>query len=1089
MLNLPWLYDMNYRAARRLAAWGVLCVALLTYLLTLEPTASYWDCPEYISVATGLQPGHPPGNPMWMLAARFFVNFAPGPEYRALAVNVMSAVCASLTVMLLFLTIEFFARRLLRPVTRASSLLCLGASLTGALAFCWSDSFWFSAVEAEVYAFSSLCTALLFWLSLVWYEHRREPHSDRYLILLAYLTGLTIGVHELNLLCLPALLLVVAYGMREELPRWRIAVALLAGLGAIALALYGVIPGFMALAKRVELLCVNTLGMPFNSGLLITWTLVSVTLVGAGVWLNGACWRRRRLLRLLRVGVWSLFMMLLGFSCYALLIIRASANPPLDSGHPADIFSFSSYFARDQYGSAPLVYGAPFTAQPMRLRTVEDGDTFYSRYAVSACEPRYVRGVPGMPHAVSGYFGTREDSMRNAALQARGGDWYQVSSHTFEKRYPPELHMWFPRMHSHSEGDVTGYFNWLDTDERTMTAPGHVTLAVDEDGDPVEIPSGRSPVQRHQVRPTYLQNLQYFTMYQCAYMYWRYFMWNFVGRQNDYTGHGEPDAGNFITGIDALDCLMLDVAAEAPANVGKGNKGRNVYFALPLILGLMGLGWQLCQGKRGRRQALLIAVLFILTGIAIVVYLNQGPVQARDRDYSFLGSWYAFCIWIGLGTLCVWSLVRICLPRHPRLQTYLSAGLALCVPVQMLSQTWDDHDRSGRTVTRDMAYNMISSVGNQAVIFSSQDNNIFPLWFATEAEGLRPDVRVISAPYMSLSWYPGQWLMPMRESRPLAMTAPRGLLASDMLGFVKMGSDTTWTLATEALRRLYSQGICDYMADPSQSYPLLETPRVYFVMEGDTVRIDLGRGASGRRFTLLDAGELLTLDIMATNAESPHPRPLYWTRPLGEEMFGGQLKPYLERIGTLQRLNPANPGLNARETARLALTAWRFGTRPGVLEGGKEPYFDPVAAHNLALFRSSLIESAKALSESGSRAEALMALTLLEKIERKIPATMVPYEAIPLEPEVFGLHRVPRYADEGLMAADTYLAIAATLDRPDLRGRGEALRENRLEELRAIDRYRNSLRESYRPFVTYRLEYLLYVLHPLPAPDTLSLFH
>lgn len=1080
MISAPWLYEVDHKATRRLAAWGVLCVALLTYLLTLEPTASYWDCPEYISVATGLQPGHPPGNPFWMLAARFFIDFAPGPEYRAFAVNVMSAVCAALTVTLLFLTIEFFARRLIRPVTWASSLLCLGSSAVGALAFCWSDSFWFSAVEAEVYAFSSLCTALLFWLSLVWYEHRREPHSDRYLILLAYLTGLTTGVHELNLLCLPALLLVVSYGLRGEMSRWRMCGILVIGLLAIASVLYGIIPGFMALAGVVELMCVNTLGMPFNSGLLITWTFVSVTLTALGVWLNGARWRRARLLRLLRVGVWSVFMVLLGFSCYALIVIRASANPPLDSGHPSDIFSFSAYFARDQYGKSPLVYGAPFTAEPMRLRTVEGGDTLYSRYAITSSRPRYVRGVEGMPHSVAGYFGSAEDSLRHARLQARGGDWYQVASHDFEKRYPPELGMWFPRMHSHADGDVSGYWNWLGTDERTMVAPDRLTLAVDDDGNPVEIPAGRAPARRHQVRPTYLQNLQYFAVYQCAYMYWRYFLWNFVGRQNDYTGHGEPDAGNFITGFDAVDRMMLDVAADAPANVGRGNKGRNVYFALPLLLGIMGVAYQLCHGKRGRRQALLVTVLFILTGMAIVVYLNQGPVQARDRDYAFLGSWYAFCIWIGLGTLSLHTIARRWLGRYPQLSVYVTVAVAMCVPFQMLSQTYDDHDRSGRTVTRDMAYNIIRTVGEQAVIFSSQDNNIFPLWYITEAEGLRPDVRVISAPYMSLSWYPGQWLMPMRESRPLAMTAPEGLMASDMLAFVKLGADTVWTPATDALRQLYAGGVDRCVSSRTQVYPVLETPRVYFVQDGDTVRIDLSRDSDGGRVSLLDAGSLLTLDIMATNAASRHPRPLYWTRPLGEDLFGGQLKPYLERIGVITRLNPANPGLNARETARLALTVYRYGTRPGVVEEGREPYFDPVAAHNLALFRSSLIESAKALSESGSQAEAIMALTLLGRVERRMPDTMVPYEAIPMEPDVAGGRCVARYADEGLMAAEAYCNIARTLARPDLGEKAARLRARRMAELEAIDDYRNSLRESYRPFVTYRLEHLLHVLHPMP---------
>lgn len=1080
-----WLNHINYRAARRLCAWFVLCLALFTYLLTIEPTASYWDCPEYVAVAVGLQPGHPPGNPLWMLVARFFINFAPAPEYRALAVNVMSAVCGALTVMLLFLTIEIFARRLLRPVSRHTSIVCLGSAMVGALAFCWSDSFWFSAVEAEVYAFSSLCTALLFWLALVYYEKRHEPHSDRYLILLAYLTGLTIGVHELNLLCIPALMLVVAYGLRRRLHWWQVLFTLLAGLAGIALVLYGIIPGFIALAQRVELLCVNTWGWSFNSGLLLTWVVVTVLLAGGAVWASAIQYSRHpRLLRVLRVGLWSVFMVLLGFSCYALIIIRSAAGPPLDTGHPADIFAFDNYFSREQYGKAPLLYGAPFTAQPMRLLEIENGDTILSRYALRHIGSNYVQGVVGMPPHVAGVYATPEQTERNRSLQARGGDFYHLSSHNYEREYPPELNMWFPRMHSHGESDITGYLNWIDADYEDMYEPDHITLAVDSAGNPVRLPYGSSSVDSRQVRPTYWQNTKYFLLYQCVYMYWRYFMWNYVGRQNDYYGHGEPDAGNFITGVDALDCLMLDVAAEAPANAGRGNKARNVYFALPLILGIAGLIYQVRCGSRGRRQALLITTLFVLTGIAIVVYLNQGPVQARDRDYAFLGSWYAFSIWLGLGTLAVYSILRRIIKHRPRLTAYLSVGLSMCVPLQTLSQTYDDHDRSGRTVTRDMAHNMLSSVGEQAIIIASQDNNIFPLWYMTEAEEYRTDVRIISAPYMSMGWYPDQWLRPMRKSRPVEMTAPRGLLVSDALSFISLGRDTTWTPAVEALKTLYTEGMKSFMANPRHNYPELKTPRVFMVYGSDTVRLDLARDMNGFRVNTLYRDELLTLDILATNAASPRPRPIYWTRSVGESLFKGALKPYLERVGTLLHFNPAAPGINARATGRIALSIYRYGTQPGCLTTGRLPYFDPVASDKLDELRSALIESARMLSATGSADDARMAVQLLTKVENEMPEALVPYYAIELEPEVYGVRRVPRYADPGLMAAEAYEAAGHTLADSTLIVKGRDLREHRMEALQEIDRYCMSMREGYRKFLTYRLSNLLKVLHPIPAPDT-----
>lgn len=1084
------LGKMSYRTAKRLCAWGVLIVALLTYLLTLEPTASYWDCPEYISVAYGLQPGHPPGNPMWMLVARFFINFAPSTEYVALSVNVMSAVCSALTILLLFLTLEFFASRLLHSASRSAHALCIGASATGALAFCWSDSFWFSAVEAEVYAFSSLCTALLFWLSLVWYKHRHEPHSDRYLILLAYLTGVTLGVHELNLLCLPALLLVVAYGYKERLKWWQVVCVLFLGLVAIAAVLYGIIPGFIALAKVMELWCVNTLGMRFNSGLLITWISVLVLLGGTSLYLHYIKWRHKRLLRICRLAVWSVLMVFIGFSCYAVVIIRAAANPTLDTGHPADIFAFEAYFNRDQYGTAPLIYGAPFTAPTQRQRTINaNGDTTYSRYALKKRNPIYVRGMEGMPPIASGVFHNSKDSAENARLHARGKDWYRINSYGFEKKYPPELDMWFPRLHSHSGSDITGYYNWLNCTDEDMYHPDKVTMAVDENGNPVNVPPNKIPGTDMLVRPTYMQNFQFFIVYQCAYMYWRYFLWNFVGRQNDYTGHGEPDAGNFITGIDAIDCLMLDVSADAPANAGKENKGRNVYFALPLILGIIGLIYQIRQGRPGRRQALVITMLFLLTGMAIVVYLNQGPVQARDRDYAFLGSWYAFCIWIGVGTLGLYSMLCRLLKRHNRTAVIISIILALCVPLQMLSQTYDDHDRSGRTVARDMPYNMLVSVEPQAIIFTSQDNNIFPLWYMTEVEGIRPDVRIISTPYISLTWYPTQWAMPVRDSKPIEMTAPTSLLCTDILNYVRLGSDSTWTPAVQALRTLYTDGIRDFTASSQSDYPILKTPRVFFTMGNDTIRINLSTDRDGLSYSLLDYYSLIMLDILATNASSENPRPIYWTHPLDTELFHGQLEPYMEEIGTLSRLNPASPGFNARRTAQLALNEYRYGTSPGVLESGRIPYFDPVSAHKMAALRTSLLKSADKLSESNNAEDSRIALALLEKIEKMIPEKMIPYEAFDIEPIKAGRVRIPRYEDEGLLTAKIYLKLATTLADPGLKTKGEELQQRRTRELHDIKKYRNSLRPSYRPFVTYRLEHMLYVLDPPPIPDSLRDSH
>lgn len=1074
-LNMRFLiqkYFSDYSGMRRLCGLGVFCIALLTYLLTVEPTASFWDCPEYIAVATGMQPGHPPGNPVWMLMARFFINFAPEPQYRALAVNIMSAVCAALTVLLLFLSIEILARKLLSEKSAARNLLCLGASATGALALCWSDSFWFSAVEAEVYAFSALCTALLFYIALFWLERSNQPRSDRYLILMAYLTGLSMGVHELNLLCLPALLLIVAFGLREKLGAGRIFMVLAAGLCGIGIILYGLIPGFMHMACIVELWCVNDLALPFNSGLAITWISVFTILGALSVYFHFTSWKRRRLLRLCRLCAWSVLMLFIGFSSYAVIIIRSGANPPIDTGHPANILSFSSYFSREQYGKSPLVYGTPFTASPIRQRTLTPGNDrpSYSRYALCNPKRKYGIGMEGMPHAASSSFATDEDSVENARLQTRGGDWYQCTGYSFDLCYPPELDMWFPRMHSHDPGDVEGYLNWLGTDLSSMETIHNPTLAVDETGNRVSIPTDVSGVDYQQVRPTYLQNLHFFTVYQCGFMYWRYFLWNFVGRQNDYYGHGEPDAGNFITGIEPLDNLMLDVTAEAPANAGRGNKGRNVYYFMPLILGVCGIIYQMRRGKCGRRQALVVFTLFIITGIAIVVYLNQGPVQARDRDYAFLGSYYAFAIWIGLGTLLLGRWFKCLLPHKPVTASVLGVATALCVPLQMLSQTYDDHDRSGRTATADFAFNTLSTLDRDAIIFAAEDNSIFPLWYMIETEEYRTDVRVVSLPYIGTPSYARSMYMPMRESLPLPLTMPKAHAAAGRYTYVKLGdSDLEWKPAMPALKRLYSES----GHTRKSAYPLLSTPRLFFVMNGDTIRIDLRKKADGTISTLLSGSDLMVLDILVTNAATPSPRPVYWTGTTANTVFGSQLSPYIEHTGTVAHLNPTTPGLNASQTASLAISTYRYGGASLT----PAPYFDPVAASSLSNLRTYLLLSAYSLSKTGDTKQAELALRLIDMTLTKLPAQVIPFEAISLYEANLIKATKTDIPNEGVLAALTYKQLANKLNRRDLSMKADKLIADHDAAIAAIMRYRNALRPAFRPFISTRLA------NQLPVPD------
>lgn len=1094
--------------------WGVLAVALLTYMLTLEPTVSYWDCPEYVTCAYGVQPGHPPGNPVWMLAARMFINFAPSTEYIPLMVNAMSGVCAALTVLLTFLATSILTGALLPAVNAGrwslgNLILREGAGVTAALALCWSDTFWFSAVEAEVYSFSSLTTALLFWLTLVWNRKAHEPHADRYLIAIAYLLGLSIGVHELNLLCLPALLLIVAFRLRGSLRKRAIFLIMLAAIVAIGLVLYGLIPGFISLAARMELLCVNRLGLPFNSGLTIWWIIVMLLFGIALASINTTGTRRSRMItialctlatgcsglfffsgnmaigitltliagatlalkswngtlryRSLRISMWGMAMVLLGFSSYGVLIIRASARTPLNTGEPSDIFAFQRYFSREQYGKAPLIYGAAYTAPPQRMRSwiVNDDRTkspTYTLYRTVNPRKHIVRAVPGMKAAPRSSYATAQDTADNAHVLAASHG-YLINSYDYNLEYPREFCMWFPRMHSHSPYDVNGYPGWSGADSSTMLRLKSATLAVDSAGNPVPWPGApESPM----LRPTYMQNFNYLMTYQIGFMYWRYFLWNFVGRQNDYTGRGEPDCGNFITGVTAIDEAMLDNITEAPEEIASGNRGRNIYYFLPLLLGIAGIVAQCRSGVAGRRQALVLLILFIMTGLAIVIYLNQGPSQARDRDYSFAGSFYAWCIWMGLGVICLWQALCHIFKNHPTATAITAVVAAMCVPAQMLSQTADDHDRSGRTAARDLAANQLSSFAPGAILFAAEDNYLFPLVYMQHVEGMRPDVRMVSLPYLVTPWYSRQLRLPLRDGSRLKLTGPEGLLASSYLTNVALGSDMEWQEALPALRQLYKAAASHNGA----GFIMLPTPRLFIDMQGDTLHLDLTQTSSGHT-SYLRIDQLIALDLIATNAAGDNPRPMYIVSSVANSLFGGQLKPYLRQVGTVSQIAPGNSGLDAGLVARLAMRKWKYGNAGQI----PTPYFDPVAAHNLSVQRRVIINAAATLAYVPETAH--QAAELLRLVEREMPAHAAPYEAIPdpADPSC--------YTTEGLLMARAWQDAATALGDPEMERKATSIRNAEIARLRHYRAWRCSLRPAYRPYVSFRAEHLIDALDAL----------
>ena len=724
----------KYNIINNSLGWFCFFVAAVTYLLTVEPTASFWDCPEFIAQGTKLEVGHPPGNPIFMLAARFFVNFAGGDMSKAaLMVNSMSALLSAGTILLLFWTITHLVKRLIvrddaTVVSLPKMITIFGSGLCGALAYTWSDTFWFSAVEGEVYAFSSFCTALVFWLILKWENRADRPHADRYLVLIAYVIGVSIAVHLLNLLCIPAIVLVIYYRKFKDTNAKGSLIALAISAAIVALILYGLVPGFIEVAGYFEIFFVNTLGTPYNIGVLfyallfvgviiwcvrslyrqrsvsaIRWSfLLSVLLsgipfIGSSLWipvvLTAALafwlWTARKLpVRWLTLSALSIMVIFAGYSSYALLLIRSAANPPMNQNAPDNVFDLASYLSREQYGDTPLLYGHTFASTVQRELT-DAGEYTYRKKLGKDIYTKVVKNSPDEP------------------------DRYVVARQQSSYEMVPK--MLFPRMYSTAGSHPKTYMEWINADESDLDRVT-VPLVVDSDGNTIQ--------ETELARPTFAQNMSYFLNYQLNYMYWRYFMWNFAGRQNDYAGQGEANRGNWISGIPFIDNPRLGDQSLLPDEYGKGNKGHNVFYMLPLLMGVLGLCWQSFHSKRGIEQFWVIFFFFFMTGIAIVLYLNQPPLQPRERDYAFAGSFYAFAIWVGMGVAAISAILHHLLkdkkkeagaaaPSDGRGKALLAAGVAaaagVLVPLQMVSQTWDDHDRSGRYTTRDFGMNYLSS--------------------------------------------------------------------------------------------------------------------------------------------------------------------------------------------------------------------------------------------------------------------------------------------------------------------------------------------------------------------------------------------
>lgn len=1098
----------RYRIYNDVLGWLCFAVAAVTYLLTVEPTASFWDCPEFISQGMKLEVGHPPGNPIFMLAARFFINFAGGDVTKAaLMVNSMSALLSAGTILLLFWTITHLVKRLIvrddaTEISLAKMLVIFGSGICGALAYTWSDTFWFSAVEGEVYAFSSFCTALVFWLILKWENRADQPHSDRYLVFIAYIIGVSIAVHLLNLLCIPAIVLVIYYRKFKNTTATGSLIALAISAAIVALILYGLVPGFIEVAQYFEIFFVNVLGCSYNMGVLvytllfigvmvwsvytlytqksanaIRWSFLCAILLSGIPFIGNSLWIPVILLAALAIYLWgipklpvriltiaalSVMVIFAGYSSYALLLIRSSANPPMNQNAPDNVFSLSSYLNREQYGETPLLYGPTFTSSVM-YQLKPNGYNY--DILMRDTKPIHEKVVKKSPDEPDRYI-------------ERAGD----------VKYELTPKMLFPRMYSSAGGHPAAYLEWINAtqdDLQTVKAPA----IVDADGNTIQ--------EVDMKRPSFAQNMQYFFNYQINYMYWRYFMWNFAGRQNDYAGEGQLNRGNWISGIPFIDNPRLGDQSLLPEEYGEGNKGHNVFFMLPLLLGIIGLSWQAFRSKRGIEQFWVIFFFFFMTGLAIVLYLNQPPLQPRERDYAFAGSFYAFAIWVGMGIAGLWTLINWLLKNPERVRDEyaeknggkddrkalamagVTAVVALAVPLQMVSQTWDDHDRSGRYTTRDFGMNYLSSIDPNGIIFTNGDNDTFPLWYAQEVEGYRPDVRVVNLSYLTTDWYANQMRTPTEGAKALKFSATPTDYAYNRLQFnyydpESMVTDTVNVFT--ALDDLYHNPDAvwkgarvmrmPYMSIPSNAEAAAKAGVISqkeLPAAEETINIGLYKDPKNPvgGVTLSQA---LSLDMIATQAKEGWNRPAYFAMTVPDEYYLS-LSPYLRNTGLAYQVSPIlNPDgsketwLDTDKMYRNITEKFRWGGLEEAARKGGKIYLDETVRRMVTTHRSAMAELAMALYNEGIAAldsvngtpdkvyaadRFAKAATILKLIDEKLPTSISPY-AIQI----------------GYQIADAYLRLAAVTGDSKLHEKGMKITAEEIQRYGAFLPYFNELRRS-----------------------------
>ena len=1009
----------QYKLVDNVLGWLTFLIAAFVYCSTIEPTASFWDCPEFITTGYKLEVGHPPGAPFFMLTANLFSQFASDPSQVARMVNTMSALLSATTILFLFWSITHLTRKLIvkdwSSLTTAKLIAIEASGLVGALIYTFSDTFWFSAVEGEVYAYSSAFTAIVFWLILKWEDHADEPHADRWLVLIAYMTGLSIGVHLLNLLCIPAIVLVYCYRRFPNIELKGSLIALAVSFVIVAAVLYGVVPGIITVGGWFELFFVNTLHCPFNTGEIVYIFL----LVGIVIWAIYETFTNRNQLRqniafILSIGMlgipfygwgWQaviigvvvlvalwfvlnykkkienklvpwisariknttllcLLMLMIGYSTYAVIVIRSTANPPMDQNSPEDIFTLGSYLSRDQYGDRPLAYGQAYTSQ---IAFDVEGNM---------CIPSRTKGAP--------IYQRKEKASKDEK------DSYFVVSTKDKLQYAQN--MVFPRMYSADHAKA--YESWL----------GGVSgyeVPYDRCGEPVMVKM-----------PSQWDNIRFFLSYQCNFMYWRYFMWNFCGRQNDIQGNGELEHGNWITGISFIDNLMYGDQSKLPDDL-KNNKGHNVFYGLPLILGLIGLFWQAWRGRRGIRQFWVVFFLFFMTGLAIVIYLNQTPMQPRERDYAYAGSFYAFAIWCGMGVAALFDLINKRLKQNATATAAIVGAVCVLVPIQMASQTWDDHDRSNRYTCRDYGQNYLMTLQEKGnpIIFTNGDNDTFPLWYNQEVEGVRTDARVCNLSYVNTDWYIDQMKRPAYNSPALPISWPRLDYCSGTNEYVRVNPaikaqvlDFFKHYPEEAKKQFGDEpfelhNIMKYwVRSKDEDMHVIPTDTIYLkidkeavkksgmMMACDSIPDHMVISLAGK--TALYKGELMMLEIIA---QCNWTRPVYVATTVGEGNYLNLGNNFV-REGLANRITPFTTSaagarkFDTEKTYQSVMHRYKWGglEKPGL-------YLDETVMRMCYTHRHLLNDLALQLIAEGQLEKAKNVVQLSEKV---LPAYNVPYTYI-----------------------------------------------------------------------------------------------